>query len=166
MVDDRHCTDFCNRLRTLFLTNEKLPSHDELISHLGFTDDEKEHGQHLGTLHELRQRTDCPFCELVVHAVLDGESHDSKKGIDFEHSIDALLFPEEQSFRLSYPSRLSTRLSLVAGDDQQCRGPDNARRVIGSDVQPSKVLGWLQQCEDHHSGTCHSSNIVRPTSSN
>jgi hypothetical protein len=164
MVDEHRCTYFCNKLRTLSLTSGKLPSNDELISHLGFTDDEKGHGQRLGTLDELLQRTNCPFCQLVVNAVLDGESHDShdgKKDIDIHHPIDVLLFPEEQSFRLSYPSRLSTRLAFLAGDDHQCSGPDTARLVVGPEVQPSKILGWLRQCEDHHSDTCHSSNVVR-----
>lgn len=79
MANNSLCTDFCSRLKILSLTNGKLLNHDELISHLGFTNNGKEHGQHLGTLHELFQRTNCTFCQLAANIVLDDESYDVNK---------------------------------------------------------------------------------------
>lgn len=55
-----------------------------------------------------------------------------------EHPINVLLFPEEQSFRLPYPSQLNSKLTFLADDDHQCPGPDTARLVSGSEMQASK----------------------------
>jgi hypothetical protein len=66
-----------------------------------------------------------------------------------------LLFPGEQSFRLSYPSRLGTRLAFVTDNDLQISGPDSARSVTEPQVNPARILSWLKRCEDHHGSTCY-----------
>jgi hypothetical protein len=153
MANESFCTDFCNRLRTLSLEAGTLPLHDELASHLGFTD-ENQHGQRLGTLNELRQRLHCGFCRLALLAVLDGQRQMSEEEFGEQQPIDIILFPNEQSFRLSYPSRMGTRIAFVAEENHQSSGPDTGRLVRGSEIRPSQILEWLRKCNEHHGKAC------------
>ena len=66
-----------------------------------------------------------------------------------------LIFPGEQSFRLSYPSRLGVRLAFVARDGgPKPGGPDTARPVDGSSIDVSVISRWLGSCDGNHE-SCH-----------
>lgn len=145
-----NCTDFCTRLKAISPTDGTLPSHDELVAKLQFTDDEQELGRCLGTWRELQQRTECAFCQLVVAAV---DSHANGTDTAPDQPISVLIFPGEQSFRLSYPSRLGVRLAFVARDGgPKPGGPDTARLVEGSSIDVSVIAGWLRSCDGNHDG--------------
>lgn len=155
---NNECTKICAKLAKLAPINGKLPTHNGLASLLAFKQEEKEEdplaeGLPLGTLQELRQRKKCPFCQLVLVAINDAVDEGLQHPSD--QLVRLVLFPGEQSFRLSYPSRLGTRLAFVADNDSQISGPDSARVVKGDQINPAKVLSWLTKCEEHHGTTCY-----------
>lgn len=145
------CTEFCTRLKAIGPTDGAFPSHDELVAKLQFTVDDREIGRCLGTWRELQQRTECGFCQLVVAAVA---SHGSLSDTAPEQPISVLVFPGEQSFRLSYPSRVGVRLAFVArdGGGPKPGGPDTARPVDESNVDVSMISRWLRSCDGNHEG--------------
>lgn len=141
------CTPFCDRLKTIELKLDILPSHSALVKNLSLSEEDREKGYRLGTHADLVKRRKCPFCRLVSNAI-DQNTGDDSDSLD-EHEIRILVFPGEESFRISYPSRLGTRLAFVANGATQASGPDNARLVVDGD-QSSLVKGWLQACVGNH----------------
>ncbi|KAL9114719.1 MAG: hypothetical protein Q9227_001397 [Pyrenula ochraceoflavens] len=158
MAAYRACTPFCNKLRSLGLQNGKLPSRQYLLQHLELVENDREFGERLGTLSELRDRTHCNFCQLVVKAVESSADQWDKYEDNASQSIDVLLFPDEQAFRLSYPSRFGTKLAFVAEEDGKITGPDNARPVINTQVRAAQITGWLAKCDTYHSKSCSNQN--------
>jgi hypothetical protein len=144
------CTYFCQTLKAIDLKHGVLPSHDELIEQLQFSDDDRERGRFLGTWYGLQQRTQCDFCQLVVAAVSDNADLSGSDAIRLDQPISVLIFPGEQSFRLSYPSRLGLRLVFVAEYAQYVSGPDTARPVHESGIQVSQIKSWLKTCDEKH----------------
>lgn len=144
------CTVFCEALKTIAPTGSRLPSHDELVTRLRFSEDDREEGRFLGTWNDLVQRAQCGFCQLVAAAVADNSDLTSSGRIPPDQPIRVLIFPGEQSFRLSYPSRIGTRLAFVAEDSHQASGPDTARRVHAPHVQIPQIVGWLNSCDENH----------------
>jgi hypothetical protein len=147
-----NCAEFCTRLKDIRLKNGVLPSHNELIAQLQFTDDDKQRGQSLGTWYELQKRKQCDFCQLVVAAVSESAGIADQSEVSPDQPINILIFPDEQSFRLSYPSLLGTRLAFVAQEDSQTSGPDTARLIGGSGIQISQIVNWLRACDESHEG--------------
>lgn len=158
--DYQRCTPFCNKLRSLGLEGGKLPTYSTLKS-LVFAEDNHNFHQPLGTLFDLRKRPNCAFCQLVLAAILEEDDGIGNERRNSDALIEILLFPEEQSFRLSCPSRLGTRLSFVAEDDNQVSGPEAVRLVSTSAIQPSQILRWLQLCEENHAGACSIHNAEK-----
>lgn len=161
MTDALPCTDLCTRLNGLTLENGRLPNHEELVSHLRFSERDKTDGRCLGTICELQERRQCAFCQLVVSAAIGDKDVGNESQLDPHETVNVFVFPKEQSFRLSYPSRLGTRLAFVAQDESQVSGPDNVRPIIGSE-ESSRILGWLGKCDEHHGNFCfpHPNNNV------
>jgi hypothetical protein len=145
-----NCTDFCENLKAVNLKRGILPSHDELIELLDFCTEDREEGRFLGTWDDLRRRTHCNFCQLVTAAVSSNTASSEREAIPSDQPIRVLMFPGEQSFRLSYPSRLGLRLAFVAEDARYVRGPDTARLVHGSGIQVSQIKSWLRTCDEKH----------------
>lgn len=144
------CTELCTRLKAIDLKNGVFPSHHELIAQLQFTDDDQQRGWNLGTWHELQKRTQCDFCQLVVAAVSDSAGPGDQSQLSHDQPVNVLIFPDEQSFRLSHPSRLGVRLAFVTQDDSQPSGPDTARLIDGSGIQISQIVRWLRACDENH----------------
>ncbi|KAK2766785.1 hypothetical protein FQN54_006099 [Arachnomyces sp. PD_36] len=145
------CTELCQKLGDIGSRNGVLPLHDELITQLEFSDDDQEKGRLLGAWHEIQQRTQCGFCKLVVAAVSSTvEANPDSDVISPDQSIRVLIFPGEQSFRLSYPSRLGLRLAFVAQDAQHVSAPDTMRTVDESGAQISQIVKWLGTCDKEH----------------
>jgi hypothetical protein len=166
---ENNCTNICTTLAKLTLTNGKLPTHYELLAQLAFMKDEPgeaelEEGLLLGTLQELRQRRACRTCQLVLAAIHES-ADEGPQSPAADHQVRLLLFPGEQSFRLSYPSRLGTRLAFVADNDSQISAPDSARVIEGGEINPAKVQSWLRKCEDHHGPICYPQLDDKPASS-
>ncbi|KAH7348252.1 heterokaryon incompatibility protein-domain-containing protein [Pyrenochaeta sp. MPI-SDFR-AT-0127] len=141
------CTEFCEKIKALQV-HHNLPSSDELSLQLPRVNDGG--GWHLGTWREIQQRSQCGFCQLVVIAVSDNIIPGEYESIDPDQAIDVLLFPDEQSFRLSYPSRLGTRIAFVAGDGVTSRGPDTARIISRTGIDSSVIKEWLHICDTKH----------------
>lgn len=154
------CTDFCERLKAIVLKDGVLPSHDELIAQLQFSDDDRERGRYLATRHDLDQRLQCGFCQLAAAAISDNANSSDSDPIRPDQPINILIFPGEQSFRLSYPSRLGLRLAFIAGDAQYVGGPDTARLVHEPGIQIPQIKSWLKTCDEKH-GAC-SLEMVEP----
>ena len=146
------CTAFCERLKAVKGGDGALPRHDELVAQLGFSADDRERGRLLGTWHELQQRAQCGFCELVVAAIAahDADSKHGHGGTPPTQPVRVLLFPGEQAFRLSYPSPLGLLLAFVAEHAEQVTGPDTARRVDQPYIEISRVQAWLKACDEKH----------------
>lgn len=145
----RPCTEFCAKLRTLKRIKGKLPSHKDLLVQFG-NPDGLQLSWTLGTWEELQQRDSCSFCQLVVSALLSGRN--STDGpINPAQEISCLLFPDEQAFRLSF---VDARLAFLSEGGHDASGPDNARAVVGSSVQPGLVQKWLRTCQEKHRLTC------------
>jgi hypothetical protein len=142
------CTEFCTKLAATRLTDDVLPSYDELLEQLPATGVLNE--WHLGTWQEIQQRSQCRFCQLVVVAILQSVQHVQGNDIDPSQPIDILLFHNEQSFRLLYPSPLGVRLSFVAEDKAQSPGPDTARRIPPQSTMLKRIRGWLRICDLKH----------------
>lgn len=126
------CPELCSRLQSVDFR---------------FTGLDRENSQRLGRWRELLARKECGFCQLVVAAISD--SVDPSQ-VDADEPIDVLLFPGEQSFRLSYPSRVGTHIAFVADSAEQAGGPDSAREVKGSELPASQIVSWLRRCEENH----------------
>lgn len=147
-MDD--CTDFCNRLRSLHVENGNLPSRDHLIAHLQLSETDLLQGREIGNWSELQARSpQCTVCNIIREAVLDA-SGIAENTIEPERPIGVVLFPEEQSFRLCFPSRLGTQLAFVAKTPGQTSGPDNAKRIQEGRFSAAEILGWLKSCEEDH----------------
>ena len=140
------CSEFCQRLKGIDFSRGVLLSHDELVQQLQFSDDDKELGRFLGVWHNLLERTQCEFCQLVVTAVSDSGS----QAIEQNQPISVLIFPGEQCFRLSYPSRLGLRLVFIAEDAEGVTGPDTARPACEPIEQVSYIRSWLHTCYEEH----------------
>lgn len=150
------CTAFCNALRTLQQTQE-LPTRDDVLDRLPVADGDG--GWCLGMWHDLQQRTQCRFCELVTIAVSECVTAEKLGSIDEHQDISVYLFPEEVSFRLSFPSQLGTRLAFVANDASQASGPDVAR-ISGTDgINIARLKSWLETCSKEHD-TCKAFEAV------
>lgn len=146
------CTDFCERLKVIDLRGDILPSHDELVAHLQLPGDNQEQQWLLGSWHELLQRTQCGLCQLVV-AAISNDTDAAFSDIDAirpNHPINIVIFPGEQSFRLSYPSCLGLRLAFVADDYRRVRGPDTARPIDNTRIEISQITSWLSICDEKH----------------
>lgn len=141
------CTPFCEKLKAILLKDNLFPSHADLKAHLPFSSEKSE--CHLGTWSDLQQREYCSFCQLVVTAV---SSHDIDD-VPGDQEISVLIFPGEQSFRLSYPSRLGLRLAFVAEDEKYVVGPDTARPVREENIQTGLIEKWMKVCDEEH-GVC------------
>lgn len=144
------CVDFCDRLRTLKRVGDKLPGNSDLLFQLGVTSNSQQASWTLGTWKELQQRHSCSICQLVVSTILEGRIP-ADGSIDPAHEIRSLLYPEEEAFRLSF---VDARLAFVADGGHDASGPDNARLVVGSRVQPVLVQKWLRTCLEKHGLTC------------
>jgi hypothetical protein len=144
------CTDFCETLKAIELKHGVLPSHDQLIEQLKFSTDDRERGRFLGTWYDAQKRTHCNFCQLVAAAVSNNADLSEMNAIPSDQPISVLIFPDEQSFRLSYPSRLGLRLAFVAEDPRCVSGPDTARPVHEAGVQTSQIKSWLRTCDKKH----------------
>jgi hypothetical protein len=72
------------------------------------------------------------------------------RSVDPAQAIRILIFPDEQSFRLSYPSRLGTRLAFVTGNGVQGLSPDTARPIDTAGIQTSTIRNWLHACCASH----------------
>jgi hypothetical protein len=141
------CTSLCDRIYGLQTNNGKLPSHDGLVAHLSCGGEDPQNGWSLGKLHDIQQRTHCPFCQLVAVAISD-----TTRDVDPDQHIRVVIFPGEQSLRLSFPSRLGTHLAFIAGDESQIGGVDNARLIESTAINMAKIEQWLKMCEDRHHG--------------
>jgi hypothetical protein len=120
------CTDFCNRLRSFHIENGIMPSRSQLIAHLQLSETDLLIGRQIGTWSELQARfQQCTVCNIIQEAVLDANGK-AENAIEPGKPIDIVLFPEEQSFRISFPSRLGTQLAFVANAPEQTSGPDKA----------------------------------------
>lgn len=144
------CTEFCSRLKAIVLKNGVLPSHNELSAQLQYTDRDREEGRSLGTWDELQRRTQCDFCQLVVAAISGSAGPADQSEVSPDQPVNVLIFPDEQSVRLSQPSRLGVRLAFVAQDDSRASGPDTARLVDGSGIQISRIIRWSRACDENH----------------
>lgn len=144
------CTALCDRLRATDLKDGVLPTHDELVDQLQFSEEDQEIGRHLGNWGILRQRTSCSFCQLVVTAISQSRSQNSYQETNPEQEIRILLFPGEQSFRLSYPSRVGIRLAFIAPEFKNAVGPDTGRIICESGIQTEQIKGWLKTCDEDH----------------
>lgn len=148
VTDMLPCTDFCNSLSKIQLTDNTLLSHGRLLQQLPATREINE--WHLGTWSEIQQHDRCDFCHLVVNTILRTVRHVRDEVIDPHQRIDVVLFPDEQSFRLLYPSPLSARLAFVASEYYQPCGPDTARRITSQSGLISKIRRWLHVCNTKH----------------
>ncbi|KAH6898046.1 heterokaryon incompatibility protein-domain-containing protein [Thelonectria olida] len=151
------CTDFCRRICAVAGEDSRFPTADDLLSVLNLETE----SYVIGTIEELRLRPDCSFCQLVLQACLenDFESPEGPEGSVEKTSepIQIIAFPGEHCIRLSYPSRLGTRLMLVQEEGSvinPVQGPCVARIIHNQQVSPSLVRSWLRQCEDHHGDSC------------
>ncbi|SPO04197.1 uncharacterized protein DNG_06880 [Cephalotrichum gorgonifer] len=140
------CSEFCQGLASLSTPDGSLPTHADLVAQLNFDQEAKEVGRSLGTWEEITARKTCTFCELVVNAVWNS----AEAEIDQGQRINVLLFPEETSFRLSYPSPLGTRLSFTAEYIENVVAPDSARPISNNGVKPEQMLHWLKKCDEDH----------------
>ncbi|KAB5584851.1 heterokaryon incompatibility protein-domain-containing protein [Coniochaeta sp. 2T2.1] len=162
----RTCTAICARLSSLTLTNGKLPTHEQLASHLTVDDKyDLQDGFPLGALSDIRQRQHCPICQLVLSAITDNDpqplNHATDTNPDTNQPINLLLFPGETSLRLSHPSRLGTRLSFLSSSPPDISAPDSARLVTNNaQVNPSQILSWLRKCEQHHGAKCYPRHLA------
>ncbi|KAB5578250.1 heterokaryon incompatibility protein-domain-containing protein [Coniochaeta sp. 2T2.1] len=162
---NRTCTAICAKLSNLTLVNGKLPTHEQLTSHLAVDDNhDLQDGFPLGTIHDIRQRQHCPICQLVLSAISDNDlqppNHATDADLD-QQPINLLLFPGETSLRLSHPSRLGTRLSFLSSSASDISGPDSARLVTNNaQLNPSQILSWLRKCEQHHGAKCHPHHLA------
>jgi hypothetical protein len=147
------CTIFCELLKGTDVKHGFLPSHNELIEKLHFSDKDQEAGRLLGTWDILQQRTECAFCQLVVAVILENEVRSENDAINQDQEIRILLFPGEQCFRLSYPSRPGTRLDFVGHDSQHVVGPNTGRPVLEPSIRTEQIKGWLETCDKAHE-TC------------
>lgn len=145
-----YCTEFCTKLSEIQVHNGLLPSHSEIIAQLPATGDDG--GWPLGTWSQLLNRDKCAFCGLVVTAVTDSIDVKDNGGVDVDQTISVFLFPDEQSFRLSYPSLLGTRIAFLALTATNATGADTARLLSGHKISPSKLKEWLHTCDTEH--TC------------
>ncbi|KAF2022166.1 HET-domain-containing protein [Aaosphaeria arxii CBS 175.79] len=146
------CTDLCHALSTLQLPESRLPSHSNLVTQLSLTQSDLDIGRPLGHWTSITQRTHCPFCRLVTAAV---RAHALAKGIAAippSQPIHVILFPGEQSLRLSYPSRFGIRLAFITEDEARLSEPDTARFVRGTGIRGEVVRGWLRACDEGHAG--------------
>ena len=141
------CTPFCKALNGL-QQNKGLPSRDELIERLPAI--EEDGGWYLSTWHDVQQRTQCGFCQLVVIAVSDSIEIVENESPDPNERINVYLFPGEVSFRLSVPSRLGTRIAFVVKDEAQVQGPDTARYSLVAGVDIVRLKSWLAKCHEEH----------------
>jgi hypothetical protein len=151
------CTEFCRRICRIGSEDAHLPTPDELLGALNLDAD----GYVIGTIEELRLRPDCPFCQLVLEASLEDDfgSREGSEGSvkQVPDPIRIVAFPGEHCIRLSYPSRLGTRLMFVQEDGDTItpkQGPCIARLVHSQQASPSLVRTWLRQCEVHHGDSC------------
>jgi hypothetical protein len=144
------CTVFCERLKGMDVKHGVLPSHAELIEQLHFSDDDQEAGRLLGTWDILQQRTGCGFCQLVVAVIFENQGRNENDAINQDQEIRILLFPGEQCFRLSYPSRLGIRLAFVAQDVRHVVGPDTGRPIFEPGIRTEQIKGWLKTCDEAH----------------
>ncbi|KAH9860702.1 hypothetical protein J1614_012034, partial [Plenodomus biglobosus] len=143
------CTPFCTALRALPHRVGTLPSRDDLLSKLPVVDEEGDGGWYLGTWQDLQQRTLCMFCQLVVLAISDSRPNGST-AVELEERISVVLFPDEQSFRLSYPSLLGTRIAFVANDEASALAPDHARAPAAASIDLERLKSWLAVCDEKH----------------
>lgn len=155
---ERPCTKFCAKLKALQRVDGKLPSYDDLVAQLGGPKGQR-CSSPLGTLEELQQRDACNLCRLVSSTLFE-----YRYVIDPDQQISILLYPEEQAFRLSYPSFIDTRLAFVAEGDHEASGPDNARPVRASELSPTLVRRWLRTCQEKHRQTCGAEKQTVPRS--
>lgn len=142
------CTEFCIGLRRLRLTNDTLPSHSQLLEQLPATGEAKR--WQIGTWREIQGRSGCEFCRLITATITEC-TRGTRNNPD--QDVEVLLFPNERSFRVSYPSPLGTRLAFVAESPNQiCTGgPDIARLLSQEDSIIQRIEGWLQVCNQQHS---------------
>ncbi|KAH8666977.1 heterokaryon incompatibility protein-domain-containing protein [Xylariales sp. PMI_506] len=143
------CTDFCTRLGAISSGHGALPTHDELVTKLGLAGDEKVHERELGTWQVLQGRQ-CDFCRLVVAAVRSSAADAAQSEIKSDQLISVLLFPGEQSFRLSFPSPFGLRLAFNTADGNQVVGPDTARPVTKKSADVGRIRNWLETCALEH----------------
>ena len=140
------CTEFCEGVRSLPLQNEAPPTYQAILDHLRFDDDDRAAGRELGRWSDLRERKECPVCQLIMTAILDSVGSEP----DADEVIRICLFPGEQAFRISYPSFLGTRLAFVANEEDCASGPDNARAIYDGAIQSDRILRWLKVCDEEH----------------
>ncbi|KAJ4986742.1 hypothetical protein SVAN01_07801 [Stagonosporopsis vannaccii] len=154
------CTDFCASLDTLSFSINATPSREELLSCLPPT--AGAHEWFLGTWGNLQKRSGCEFCKLAVIAITRGIPQTVNEPVDPDQPINILLFPEEASFRLSFPSPLHSRLTFVGNNAGEAHAPDSARLVGREGIDIERVRGWLQTCDNSHASCSWRNNKPEP----
>ena len=144
------CTAFCTSLDTLSLDVNTPLSRRELLQQLPLTENHDE--WYLGIWSELQQRKDCIICQLVVDAIVECVQQTRHEAVDPEQPVNVLLFPDEVSFRLSFPSPLSARLIFISADESHAQAPDMARLIPREGVEISRIKRWLLTCTENHQG--------------
>lgn len=152
-----YCTELCQAIRGIGASNSEVPSHDQLRSALGLGAD----GFLLGTPGELRERKDCPFCQIILkafnEAVLTSAAKDPGLEAPEAEPVRTTIHPGEHCLRLSHPSLYRTRIFFVENNTEKLnpeQGPYVAREVKEEHVPTSLVRSWLQQCEEKHGDSC------------
>ncbi|KAF2854813.1 HET-domain-containing protein [Plenodomus tracheiphilus IPT5] len=143
------CTSFCTALQALPQRDVTLPSRDELLAQLPVVDDEGDGGWFLGTWQDIQHKTSCGFCELVLLAIRDSFPNDIVE-IEPGERISVFLFPDEHSFRLSYPSLLGTRIAFATNDEAAAIAPDNSRASLAATIDLTRIKSWLAMCNKKH----------------
>ncbi|RSL63585.1 hypothetical protein CEP54_005127 [Fusarium duplospermum] len=150
------CTEFCQALREIGVSDGKVPSNDELRSVLGIDGDDFL----LGTLDEIQQRKSCPFCQTVTKALNEKVIASAPKDPEFEapqaEQVQITVRLGEHCLWLSRPSRYGTRI-LFVGDDAESINPERGpyvAKVVKEEVPTSLVRSWLRQCEEKHGDAC------------
>lgn len=151
------CTEFCRAVRGIGADGE-VPSHDELRSALGL---DPADGYLLGTLGELQERKDCPFCRIILEALNGAVLASTAKEPGLEapqaESVRITIRPGEPCLQLSHPSLYGTRFLFVENNTEKIgpeQGPYVAREVKEEQVPTSLVRSWLRQCEKKHGDSC------------
>jgi hypothetical protein len=108
----------------------------------------------LGKLQDIRRKDWCPFCRLILSALLDGP-----EPCNFKGDQELTLMTRENGYLL-YGQNLGTEIWFFSDEKSEVRRAESLRLVPKREISNLLASNWLKMCQTHHGQQCRPVSLL------